>query len=131
MSAQLVESLVSPIVFGVEQMKTYVTLLFGLFVIWTGLLRSIEAQEFKPNAFYFCLTMGLIAIGAAFLYRLDRSLFATLVGVAAGAMVLGFYVYCFIKQPDKDANVRVGLVIVAGFAQLALLLLPKGAARPE
>ena len=106
-------------------MKTYITLLFGLFVIWTGLLRSVEAQEFKPNAFYFCLTMGLIAIAAAFLYRLDRSTIATVVGAAAGALVLGFYVYCFIKQPEKDANVRVALVIVAGFAQLAFLLLPK------
>ncbi len=105
-------------------MKPYITLFFGLFVIWTGLLRSIEAQAFKPNAFYFCLAMGLIAIMAAFIYRLDRASLATCLAVASGAMVLGFYLYCFIKQPEKDANIRVGLVIVAAFGQLALVLLP-------
>lgn len=107
-----------------KPMKPYVTIFFGLFVVWTGLLRSVEAQEFKPNAFYFCLTMGLIAIAAGFVYRLDRRVIATCIAVAAGAMVLGFYVYCFIKQPDKDANIRVALVIVAALAQLSLVLLP-------
>jgi len=106
-------------------MKTYVTIVFGLFVIWTGILRSIEAQAFKPNAFFFCLTMGLIAIAAAYCYRFGWSKVGTCVAVAAGAMVLGFYVYCLIKQPEKDANIRVGLVIVASFAQLALILLPR------
>ena len=28
------------------------TILYGLFMIWTGLLRGIEAQAFKPNAFF-------------------------------------------------------------------------------
>jgi len=105
-------------------MKPYITIIFGLFVVWTGLLRSVEAQEFKPNAFYFCLTMGLIAIAAGFLYRLDRPAIGTCIAVAAGAMVLGFYIYCFIKQPEKDANIRVALVIVAALAQLSLVLLP-------
>ena len=105
-------------------MKPYITIIFGLFVVWTGLLRSVEAQAFKPNAFYFCLTMGLIAIAAGFVYRLDRRIIATCIAVAAGAMVLGFYVYCFIKQPEKDANIRVALVIVAALAQLSLVLLP-------
>jgi len=112
-------------------MKPYVTLLFGLFVIWTGLLRSIEALAFKPNAFYFCLTMGLVAILAAFVYRMNRPKIATCIAVSAGAMVLGFYLYCFITQPEKDANVRVALVIVAAFAQLALVLLPKQTGSPR
>lgn len=105
-------------------MKPYITIVFGLFVVWTGLLRSIEVQEFKPNAFYFCLAMGLIAIAAGFIYRFNLPTLATCVAVVAGAMVLGFYLYCFIKQPEKDANIRVGLVIVAALAQLALVLLP-------
>ena len=106
-------------------MKPYITIIFGLFVVWTGLLRSVEAQQFKPNAFYFCLTMGLIAIAAGFVYRLDRRVIGICLAVAAGAMVLGFYVYCFIKQPYKDANIRVSLVIVAALAQLSLMLLPR------
>ena len=106
-------------------MKPFVTICFGLFVVWTGLLRSIEVQQFKPNAFYFCLTMGLIAIAAGFIYRLNKPKIATTVGAVAGALVLGFYLYCFVVQPEKDANVRVGLVIVAALAQLALILLPQ------
>lgn len=105
-------------------MKPYVTIVFGLFVVWTGLLRSIEVQEFKPNSFYFCLTMGLVAIAAGFIYRFNWPGTATVVAALAGAMVLGFYLYCFIVQPEKDANVRVGLVIVAALAQLSLILLP-------
>lgn len=106
-------------------MKPYLTVLFGLFVIWTGLLRSIEAQAFKPNAFWFCLTMGLVAISAGFFYRLDRTKLGAIVGVLAGAIVLAFYLYCFIKQPEKDANYRVALVIVASLAQMAFLGLPE------
>jgi hypothetical protein len=106
-------------------MKTYVCILFGLFVIWTGLLRSIEAVAFKPNAFYFCLTTGLLAIVAGYLFRLDHQKIATGLAFLTGAMVLGFYLYCFILQPEKDANVRVGLVIVAAFAHLSLVCLPK------
>ncbi len=109
-------------------MKTYVTIVFGLFVFWTGLLRSIEAREFKPNAFYFCLTMALVAIAAGFIYRINRPRIATVVAVSAGAMVLGFYLFCFIKEPENDANVRVALVIVAALGQLSLVLLP--ASRP-
>ena len=105
-------------------MKPYITIIFGLFVVWTGLLRSVEAQEFKPNAFYFCLTMGLIAIAAGFVYRLDRRVVATCIAVAAGVMVLGYYVYSFVTQPEQDANIRVALVIVAALAQLSLVLLP-------
>lgn len=105
-------------------MKPFVTIVFGLFVVWTGLLRSVEAQAFKPNAFYFCLAMGILAIAAGFLYRLNFRASATCVAVLAGATVLGFYVYCFIKQPGIDANVRVALVIVAAMAQLSLVLLP-------
>ena len=111
---------------SLEKMKPYITLIFGLFVVWTGLLRSVEAQAFKPNAFYFCLTMGIIAIAAGFFYRLGRPSIATCLAVAAGAIVLGFYVYCFMKQPEKDVNMRVALVIVAALAQLSLVLLPPG-----
>ena len=107
-------------------MKPYITIIFGLLVVWTGLLRSVEAQAFKPNAFYFCLSMGIIAIAAGFFYRLGRPAIPTCIAVAAGAIVLGFYVYCFIEQPEKDANVRVALVIVAALAQLSLVLLPSG-----
>ncbi len=105
-------------------MKPYVTILFGLFVIWTGLLRCVEAQAFKPNAFYFCMTMGVIALLAGFVFRLGKEKIAIAMGAVAGAIVLAFYLYCMIVQPEKDANIRVALVIVASFAQLAFILLP-------
>ena len=106
-------------------MKTYVTILFGLFVIWTGLLRCVEAQAFKPNAFFFCLAMGIVALLAGFAFRLGREKTAIAMAAISGAIVLAFYLYCLIKQPEKDANVRVSLVIVASFAQLTFMLLPR------
>jgi uncharacterized membrane protein HdeD (DUF308 family) len=105
-------------------MKCYLTILFGLFVIWTGLLRCIEAQAFKPNAFWFCLTMGLVAIAAGFVFRIGKTKAATILALIAGVVVLGFYLNCLIKQPEKDATYRVGLAIVASFAQIAFVLLP-------
>lgn len=106
-------------------MKCYVAILFGLFVIWTGLLRSIEAQAFKPNAFWFCLATGLIAIAAGFLFRVGKTRIGTIGATFAGVVVLGFYLYCLINQPEKDATVRVGLAIVAAIAELAFVLLPE------
>ena len=105
-------------------MKCFASIIFGLFVIWTGVLRSIEAQAFKPNAFWFCLTMGLLAIAAGYLFRLGRPRIATGAAAMAGLIVLVFYVNCLIVQPEKDANYRVGLVIVAAVAQLAFVFLP-------
>lgn len=112
-------------------MKCYVSILFGLFVIWTGLLRSIEAQAFKPNAFWFCMTMGLVAISAGFLFRMGKTKIGTGVGLFAGIVVLAFYLYCLIKQPEKDATVRVGLAIVAAIAELALVMLPENKVDPS
>ena len=111
-------------------MKCFASIVFGLFVIWTGILRSIEAQAFKPNAFWFCLTMGLLAIAGGYLFRLGRNRIATGLAAAAGLIVFVFYVNCLIVQPEKDACYRVGLVIVAAIAQLALVFLPKPQPRP-
>ena len=111
-------------------MKCYASILFGLFVIWTGLLRSIEAQAFKPNAFWFCLSMGLIAIAAGFLFRIGKSKIATVVALFAGIVVLAFYLNCLIKQPEKDATVRVGLAILAAIAELVFVLLPANKPKP-
>ena len=105
-------------------MKCYIAILFGLLVIWTGLLRSIEAQAFKPNAFWFCLAMGLLAIIGGYLIRLGKSKLGTVVAASAGVIVLVFYVNCLIKQPEKDATYRVGLAILAAIAELAFVLLP-------
>ncbi|NND96746.1 MAG: hypothetical protein HKN47_05385 [Pirellulaceae bacterium] len=106
------------------------TILYGLYVIWTGLLRTIQAGEFKPNAFWFCLVTGLIAIVAGFLYRADKNWAATIVASLAVTVVLLFYLNCFITQPDKDATYRVGLVIIASIAQLCVITLPKRVAPP-
>ncbi|MFT5302268.1 MAG: uncharacterized membrane protein HdeD (DUF308 family) [Mariniblastus sp.] len=105
-------------------MKCYISILFGLFVIWTGLLRSIEAQAFKPNAFWFCLTMGAISIAAGYLFRISWTKSGTVVGVFAGIVVAAFYLNCLIVQPEKDATYRVGLAILAAITELAFILLP-------
>jgi hypothetical protein len=101
------------------------TILFGLFIIWTGLLRSIEAQEFKPNSFWFCVVAGSLAIAAGFLFRLNRNWLGWIFAMLAVAPVLSFYVYCFISQPEKDATYRVGLAIIAAIAELCVIMLPR------
>ena len=34
--------------------------------------RMLEAQAYKPNALWFCLAMGLVAIAGGFLYRMQK-----------------------------------------------------------
>ena len=104
--------------------KWLLTILFGLFVIWTGVLRGIEAVAYKPNALWFCMVTGLMAIAGGFLYRVQRPKIGAIVALIAAGVVLAFYLYCFIKQPEKDANYRVGLVIVASIAELVVIALP-------
>lgn len=105
-------------------MNWLLAILYGLFVIWTGLLRGIEAKAYKPNSFWFCLIMGLLCIGAGYLFRARKDILAKLVSVVAAAFVLCFYAFCFIYKPEGDATVRVGLVIVASIGFLAMIFLP-------
>jgi MFS family permease len=104
------------------------TFVFALIVIWTGLLRCIEAQEFKPNAFYFCGVTGVMAIAAGFLYWMRKPKLAMIFGLAAAGFVLGYYLFTFTTEPKNDANYRVGVAIVAAIAELIVVLLPP---RPE
>ncbi len=97
------------------------TICYGLFIFWTGLLRSIEAQAFKPNSFYFCLVVGLLSIIGGFLFLSERRWPATIVSSIAAGTALVFYLNCFIVQPEKDASVRVALAIVASAAELCVV----------
>ena len=112
-------------------MRWLLTILFGLFVIWTGIFRCIQAGAFKPNAFWFCTAMGLMAIAAGFMHRINWRIAGTTLAVLSGATVLAFYAYCFVVQPEKDATVRVGMVIVASLAQLVFALLPQDRNHPS
>jgi len=111
-------------------MKCYASIIFGLLLIWTGLLRSLEAQVFKPNAFWFCLVMGLLAIGAGYLFRTGKARVGTAVAVTSSLIVICFYMYCLITQPEKDATYRVCIAIVASVAELSLVLLPAATVPP-
>ncbi|MEC9092755.1 MAG: hypothetical protein VX438_08630 [Planctomycetota bacterium] len=105
-------------------MKWLLSFIYGLFVIWTGLLRGIEAGQYKPNSLWFCLVMGLGCISSGYWFRLRKEPLGLAVGVFASGVVLLFYLYCFINKPESDATVRVGLVIVASIGYLALICLP-------
>jgi hypothetical protein len=111
-------------------MKCYASIIFGLVLIGTGLLRSVEAQAFKPNAFWFCLITGLLAIGAGYLFRMDKSRAGTAVAVMTSLLVVLFYMYCLITQPEKDATYRVCIALLAGFTELSLVLLPAKTGQP-
>jgi hypothetical protein len=89
-----------------------VALLYGLHIVWTGLQAGINAKAYKPNALWFCLVMGLASIAAAYLFRAGRSTVAKGLSFFVTALVFGFYLYCFIKHPAEDANLRVGLAIL-------------------
>ena len=97
------------------------TIVYGLFLIWTGLLRSIEAQAFKPNAFYFCFVVGILSIVGGFLFRAGKRWPAIVLTAIAAGTALVFYMNCFIVQPEKDASVRVALAIVASVGQLCVV----------
>ncbi len=101
------------------------TFIFALIVFWTGLWRCIEVKAFKPNAFYFCLVTGLMAVGSGFLYWKGKEKLAMVIGLAAAGFVLGYYLFTFVTAPEKDANFRVGLVIMASIAELIVILLPQ------
>jgi hypothetical protein len=100
------------------------TILYGLLTIWTGLWRNIEAQAYKANALWFCLVMGLVAIAAGFLYRIEHRRVAAILAAATAAIVLGFYFHCFVTKPQSDATMRVGLIILASLAELVVVFLP-------
>ena len=104
-------------------MKSNIAIVYGLFMIWTGLYRSIEAEAFKPNAFWFCTVVGLLAIAGAYLIRFRVAAGLILTSLAAGSAA-AFYIRCFMIQPEKDATVRVALAIVASLGVLAFLWLP-------
>ena len=108
------------------QWRSVLTIIYGLVLISTGLLRGIEAQAYKPNALFFCLTFGVIAIAAGYLYRLNKGIAGSIVAMLAAVPVLSFYFYCFVIQPEKDANLRVGTAIVASIAQIIVSTLPCG-----
>ncbi len=105
------------------------TILYGLLTIWTGLWRGIEAQAYKPDALWFCLVMGVVAIAAGFLYRMEKRLAGTITVLVSVACVLGFYFYSFIAQPEKHATFRDGLIILASIGELVVVFLPNAASQ--
>lgn len=105
-------------------MKCFFTLFYGLLIIWTGLLRGIEAKAYKPNALWFCMFMGFLAIFAGFLYRLEKRLLASVLGIITLSIVFSFYLKSFMTNPQEDATYRVGLIILASIAELVVILLP-------
>jgi hypothetical protein len=101
------------------------TILFGLHIIWTGIWRNIQAAAYKPNALWFCLTLGLVAIVAGFLYRKGRQRAASVTAFIAAAVVLSFYFNEFVGKPEEEATFRVGLVILSSIAQLVVIFMPQ------
>ena len=78
-------------------------------------------MAFKPNAFFFGLVCGLMAVAAAFLFRWKLQWPAYIVSVITFVFVCGFYTYCFVIQPDKDATMRVARVILASIAFISFV----------
>ena len=105
--------------------RDILAVLFGLHVIWTGLWRNIQAAAYKPNALWFCLTLGIIAIIAGFLYRKGRERVASITAFFSAAVILAFYFRESITKPETEANVRVGLVILSSIAMLVVILFPR------
>lgn len=99
--------------------------LYGLHLIWTGFQKGIEVKAYKPNALWFCLIMGLAAIAASFLFRGGRSKMAKRLSAFIVLLVFGFYLYCFVKAPEEDATLRVGLIMLSSIATGSLVWMPE------
>lgn len=108
-----------------QDWRWLITFAFALLVFWTGLWRCIEVKEFKPNAFYFCLVTGLMAVGAGFLFWQGKHNLGMVIGVASAGFVFGYYLFTFVTEPEKDASYRVGIAIIAALAELIAILLPR------
>ena len=106
-------------------MKPTYALLYGIYTIGTGLLRSIEAQAYKPNSLYFCFVMGALIIASGFLHRLDKKRIAGVMACIATLLILGFYLTQFIGRSETEANLRVGGIIIASVAFLSFYFLPQ------
>ncbi len=100
---------------------------YALHLFWTGLWASIAAQELKLNAFWFCLLLGTVCVIGGVMYRLEKTRLARLLVTPAAALVMGFYVYSFVNDPNVDATFRVGLIILSSIGvQLVLFFPPIG-----
>lgn len=104
--------------------QSFIGIAYALHIVWTGLLRNIEAQAYKPNSLWFCLVMGLLVLSSVYLKRLNRCRAALIIGAATTALVFGFYLFSMISDPAADASYRVGSIILTSFAHLAWLFLP-------
>ena len=100
-------------------------ILYGLFVIWTGLARSVEAHAFKPNAFWFCLITGLLAVSAGYALKAEKRWLGRVLALTATLIVLGYYTFTFINEAESDASTRVALVIIASIGSLCVATLPQ------
>ena len=94
------------------QNRYLLTIIYGLITIWTGLWRGIEAQAYKPNALWFCLVMGLVAIAGGFLYRLKKeraAMITTLVAVLRGISLKRLSTTYWGRSPHADNQGALGL----------------------
>ena len=109
---------------NLHSLKWLAAFLYGLLIIRTGLLRGIEAKLYKPNSLWFCAVMGIIAIVAAAMYRLERRKLAATLLLVSASIVLAFYLQCFITKPQGDATIRVGRAMLGSVAMIAIVLMP-------
>jgi len=100
------------------------TVLFGLHIVWTGLLHNIQTRAYHADALWFCLVMGIAAIAGAFLFRAGRNMAARVVTGCVVAIVFGFYLYSLISAPAEDATMRIGLIILSSIAEAVVIFLP-------
>ncbi|MFC4991970.1 hypothetical protein [Rubritalea tangerina] len=106
-----------------HQLPTF-TVCYALHLILTGLWRSIEAQAFKPNAFWFCLTLGILSLAAAFLLQLRKVKLAKVLSCFSAALALSFYLYSFVTNAPQDSSWRVALIIISSIAILVATTFP-------
>ncbi len=98
---------------------------FGLIILGVGLMASVDAREFKANAFGFCAVNGLLSLLGSYCFRRGWGGWALGLSTMAGLFVLGYYLFTFINAPEQDANLRVALAILSSIATLAILYLPR------
>ena len=108
--------------------KQLATFLYGFVVIGVGLWRHLETGD-SPQAIWFGIAMGLLAIAGAALLSLKRKLPGYILIALSLCFVSGWFLYRMFTHQSDGSSMRVILVISASVVELCILLWRRGGAQ--
>ncbi|MBA7577751.1 hypothetical protein ES708_19606 [subsurface metagenome] len=105
-------------------MKGVITIIYGLLVMGIGIWRNIQTGH-SPEALWFGLVMGTIAIIGGILLVLKKRIPAYIVTFVAIGFVGGWFLYRILTHSsDGVTSLRVWIILVATVTETIILLNP-------